>query len=604
MARQVIVLKFGGSVLRNDTDTRLAVHEVYRFVRRGFRVIAVVSAFSGETDALLARADQFGADTCPTGRSLLAGTGELASTALLALALDRAGVSAAIAPPWRIGLRVEGEPLDAQPAGIDVQAVGRLLAGHDVLVVPGFIGLDEQGSLALLGRGGSDLTALYIAGSLRAARCKLVKDVNALYDRDPADPRATRLATASWAQAAALGRVVQPKAALLAQRLGVTFEVGQALRDDGTVVGDFAPAHAPPAVPDPVTRVALLGCGVVGLGVFRLFAARGSALDVRHVVVRDTAKARSAGVPGSLLSTDPSAVAIAPDVDLVIDTLSDADASESAILAALGAGKSVVTASKAAALRVITTPAGRDAWREGRLRLSACVGGAAPMLERTRAAARRGEVTHLRGVLNGTSNYVLSRVDRGDTFAQAVKAAQEAGFAEADPSCDLEGVDALRKIRLLALAAWGRDVHPADVHRLATSEARVAALKAAAGPGEVVRQVAECWLRDGHVHARVGPALVPARSALGRARDEWNALEIVTVRGVHVIRGRGAGRWPTAEAVVGDVIAHLRSGRIADPARAGAASTLSGAGPGTPSGPRRCAARAASRRPAHRPANT
>ena len=181
------------------------MHEIYRFVRQGFRVVAVASAVGTTTERLLARARAVSdRPSCQALATLLA-TGEIASASLLAIALDRAGVPGTLLDPGEFGLRAEGHPLESEPCGIDTERLLGALESHTVAVVPGFFGRTPEGAVVLFGRGGSDLTAIAIAGSLNA-RCRLLKDVDGIYDSDPGDarPHEAPNATHTHAQARAL----------------------------------------------------------------------------------------------------------------------------------------------------------------------------------------------------------------------------------------------------------------------------------------------------------------------------------------------------------------------------------------------------------------
>ncbi len=244
MARPLIVLKYGGSVLRNEDDLLKAVRETESWIDRGWNAVAVVSAIEGVTDTLIAKARTFGEEPHAESRALLTATGELTSASLLGLALHRAGVRATVAAPWTIGFRATGEPLDAFPQSINSAAVRILFEEHRAVVVPGFIAIDEIRRLVLLGRGGSDLSAIFIAEELGAAKCRLVKDVDGLYEWDPAAPpqagRAPkRFASLPWASALALdGGIVQHKAVRFAQERRLKFEVGGYGSAAPTIVGD------------------------------------------------------------------------------------------------------------------------------------------------------------------------------------------------------------------------------------------------------------------------------------------------------------------------------------------------------------------------------
>src|SRR5688572_29172880 len=177
------VLKLGGSVLQSGADLRRAVHEVYSHSRRGRRVLVVVSALHGVTDALLGQAREL-ADDVPAGplASLLA-TGEAAAVAKLSIALDGAGIASAALDARAAGLMARGKPLDATLVGCDAGAIERALARTGVVVVPGFVALGGDGAPVLLGRGGSDLTAIFLGARLGARRVRLIKDVDGLYER-------------------------------------------------------------------------------------------------------------------------------------------------------------------------------------------------------------------------------------------------------------------------------------------------------------------------------------------------------------------------------------------------------------------------------------
>lgn len=237
---EIVVLKFGGSVLRNQQDVRRAAAEVARHVARGTRVVAVVSALEGVTDSLLGQARAFGEYHDPHATALLLSTGELASAALLGLALTSAGITSQVLTPRQVGLRTTGQPLDSSATGLDAGLVRASLRTRACVVVPGFVGVDEHGATTLLGRGGSDLTAIFIAQQL-GCRCRLVKDVAGLYERDPNQPgpEPARYLEVSWTHALSLGGgIVQPKAIAFARDHALTFEVGTHGRDDATVVGD------------------------------------------------------------------------------------------------------------------------------------------------------------------------------------------------------------------------------------------------------------------------------------------------------------------------------------------------------------------------------
>jgi len=247
--RPLVVLKFGSSVLGSERDYAAAVAGIQRHLQRGERVLAVVSALKGATDRLLADAHFFGPEPEPAATASLLATGESASAARLALALDAGGIEAALLDPGGIGLTTQGPLLDADPVAVNGDAVRRALEHSGAAVVAGFYGRDSAGGYALFGRGGSDLTALFLAHRLGARTCRLIKDVDGVYEHDPgtgADaPR--RYEQLSWDDALKLGsRVVQPKTLHYARRERIEFDVGKIGSPVGTHVGPGPSTWAQP----------------------------------------------------------------------------------------------------------------------------------------------------------------------------------------------------------------------------------------------------------------------------------------------------------------------------------------------------------------------
>ena len=183
VSNRLCVLKFGSSVLEREEDYAKVAMEVYRHVREGEKVVAVVSALAGQTDALLDQAQRVGGDGPPEALvARLARVGELHSAALLALALSKVGVGACTLDPHEMGLVAEGSPLDSNLVALDAQAVQAKVAAHDVVVVPGFIADHAEHGVVTLGRGGTDLSAVFFAAKLDAHRVRLIKDVDNPFD--------------------------------------------------------------------------------------------------------------------------------------------------------------------------------------------------------------------------------------------------------------------------------------------------------------------------------------------------------------------------------------------------------------------------------------
>lgn len=553
---QITVLKFGSSVLRSESDLPLAVHEIYREWRAGRRVVAVVSAFGATTDELLKRAEQLGLPPQREGLAVLLATGEAAAAALLTLALDRSGLPVTLLDPSQIGLVTQGDPLDADPIAVDAPRLARELE-RAVVVVPGFAGRDALGRPTLLGRGGSDLTALFLARELGGA-CRLLKDTDGLYSADPASGRTgraiRRFAAARWETLLRVGgRVVQPKAVRFARDAGLEFEIAAPFPAAATRVGPGPDRLAPASPERPPLRVALLGCGTVGGGVLAHLLARPSLFQVTGVAVRDLDRVRHPAVPRRLLTDDPAGL-LEREADVVVELLGGREPARGLISWALHLGRHVVTANKALLAGEVDALAERAARRGAALRFSAGVGGALPALEAVRRAAASGAVRSIAGVLNGTCNFVLDRCAAGATFAEAVTLARDAGYAEADPSLDLDGSDAAQKLSLLIREAFGETLPWEEMPRQGIGELDDQAVAEAARRGRRVRLVASCERTAEGLSARVELLELPPDHPLAKPTGAGNALAIELADGeVTTIEARGAGRWPTSEAVLADL---------------------------------------------------
>jgi homoserine dehydrogenase len=542
----IVVLKFGSSVLRSAADLPTAVDEVYRHVRAGRRVVAVVSAFAGVTDSLIERAHSVGGKSDPHAYASLVGSGELESAAMLTLSLSTHGVPARLLPPEQFALRAYGDPLDAEPHDFDAKLLCETLRDASAVVVPGFVAHDEQHRTLLLGRGGSDYTALFLARRLDA-ECILLKDVDGLYERDPASPGPAprRYSQVTWDDALRVaGRLVQPKTIRFAHLQRQSFRVTRIGADHATVVGPGPSLlHDRPRLAP--LRVVLLGLGTVGRGVYERLRAQPERFELVRAVVRHRERHVAAGVPPELLSTNVWD-AINEDADVVIEALGGEFPAAEVLLAALAAGRRVITANKSAIAPHIDAFAPYACAADPKLRFSAAAGGAVPVLE---TLERQQDVVALRGVLNGTCNFVLDRLADGVSYDEALAEAQSLGFAELDPSSDVSGLDAEFKLRLCARAAFG--AAPGALARAGIDALGVAGPGA---PGQVLRLIAELQRTDGGLQARIAPRWLPEGDFLAGARGEENRVEIRLAGGDSLqLSGKGAGRWPTTASVMGDL---------------------------------------------------
>ena len=328
----------------------------------------------------------------------------------------------------------------------------------------------------------------------------------------------------------------------------------------------------------PIT-VALLGGGTVGSAVAQLLtdssgdlAKRvGRPLTLTGVAVRDASVKRD-GIPSDLITTDSAALA-ASGVDIVIEVIGGIEPAKSLIEAAIAAGSSVVTANKAllaqhgAHLHKLAEAKGVDLFYE------ASVAGAIPLLRPLRESLAGDKVRKVMGIVNGTTNFILSKMNDDDAeYATVLAEAQALGYAEADPTADVEGFDSAAKAAILAGLAFHTNVTIDDVYREGMSKVSAEDIAAAKSLGYVIKLLAIAELAEDErgVIVRVHPAMLPDTHPLASVRDAFNAVFVeAEAAGQVMFYGRGAGGIPTASSVVGDVVAAAKN-RVAgtvDPAQ-------------------------------------
>ena len=318
-------------------------------------------------------------------------------------------------------------------------------------------------------------------------------------------------------------------------------------------------------------RVALLGCGTVGTQVVRLLTEQaddltarvGAPIELAGIAVRRPNK--HPNIPAELLTTDAEAL-VASDVDVVVEVIGGIEPTRTLLLAALGAGKSVVTANKAllaehgAELFEAADASGADLYFE------AAVAGAIPLLRPLRESLVGDRITRVTGIVNGTTNYILSAMDAtGAGYRETLDEASRLGYAEADPSADVDGFDAASKAAILASLAFHSRVTAADVHREGIASVSAADITAAKLLGRTVKLLAICERVtevDGSesIAVRVHPAMIPLAHPLASVGDAFNAVFVeADAAGQLMFYGRGAGGAPTASAVLGDLVAVARN---------------------------------------------
>lgn len=318
-------------------------------------------------------------------------------------------------------------------------------------------------------------------------------------------------------------------------------------------------------------RIALLGCGSVGSDVVRLLEAHrsdlaariGAPLELVGIAVRDPRKLRDLAAPTQLFTADAAALVGRADVDVVIELIGGIEPARSLVLSALSAGKSVVTANKALLAADGATLYEAARAHRADLYFEASVAGAIPLLRPMRESLAGDRINRVIGIVNGTTNYVLTRMDEtGAGFAEALAEASALGYAEADPTADLDGFDAAAKAAILAGIAFHTRVSTADVHREGIGAVTAADVASAQAMGATIKllAIAERSEVDRSVGVRVHPAMIPRSHPLASVREAYNAVFVeAAAAGQLMFYGRGAGGAPSASAVLGDLVAVARN---------------------------------------------
>jgi homoserine dehydrogenase len=310
--------------------------------------------------------------------------------------------------------------------------------------------------------------------------------------------------------------------------------------------------------------IALIGCGTVGGGVARLLleqndrlsARAGRPLILRRVVVRNPSKTRAIRLPRELVTTDLQQVLHDPEIHVGVELVGGVGWARQAVLALLKAGKDVVTANKA----LLAQHGGEvfDTAREWNrcVAFEASVAGGVPIIAALAQSLVANQIQSLQGILNGTSNFILtSMTENGQPYDAALAEAQRLGYAEADPTLDVDGTDAAHKLAILAQIAFGVTVPVAAIDRRGIANLDPLDVRYARELGYVIKLLAEAWQGDGQLALHVSPVLLRQQTPLAQVRGAYNAIHVVgDAVGDTLYYGQGAGQMPTASAVVADLI--------------------------------------------------
>jgi homoserine dehydrogenase len=312
------------------------------------------------------------------------------------------------------------------------------------------------------------------------------------------------------------------------------------------------------------TKVAIVGMGTVGTGVARLLLEHGDRtarhagrrLALESIVVRDDEKPRGLNLPAGVLSTDLRKITHNPEIKVVAHLVGGLEPARQIMLDLLESGKDVVTANKA-----LIAEHGPELFDRARaldlcIAFEAAVAGGIPIIANISQCLSANQIQSLRGILNGTSNFILTQMDeQGTDYKAALHEAQRLGYAEADPTMDVDGSDATQKLAILAHLAFGVRVNWRDISRRGIDQLDTADLRYAKELGYRVKMLAVAQLQENGVELQVSPMLVKQGAPLAEVRGAFNAIRVVgDAVGPLMFHGQGAGQMPTASAVVADMI--------------------------------------------------
>ncbi len=311
-------------------------------------------------------------------------------------------------------------------------------------------------------------------------------------------------------------------------------------------------------------NIGLLGFGNVGSGTYaalemnraHIEKALGLDIAVKKVLVRDASKKREGSLTAAQFTQNAEDITNNPEIDVVVEVLGGIEPATSYMLAAMKAGKHVVTANKAAVAanwEKLNTCA-----KENKVlfRFEASVGGGIPIINAITTALQSNAFTEVLGIVNGTTNYILTQMgEYGLPYEEALKSAQEKGFAEADPTADVEGIDVANKLSILIAIMFDKYVAPADIPTVGISRITKADIDAARAEGCKIKLLATAKMENGELSYAVKPTKLPMEHPLAGVNNEFNAVFVCgNAVGELMFYGKGAGPLPTGSAVLGDII--------------------------------------------------
>ncbi len=311
-------------------------------------------------------------------------------------------------------------------------------------------------------------------------------------------------------------------------------------------------------------KIGLIGCGVVGSGTAKIILQNqeliqkrlGTRLEIKKIAVRNLNKRRDLDLPSHIFTTKVDDLLTDPEIKIIVELIGGIEPAKSFILKAMAQGKHIVTANKA-----LLAEHGPEIYQAAQkyqvdIAFEASVGGGVPIIKTLKESLAGNRILSLVGIVNGTCNYILTRMqEEGLAFEEVLRQAQEAGFAEADPTLDINGLDAAHKLTILASLAYGTEVHLGDIFVEGISDTDPLDMAFAQELGFVTKLLAICRLEKNALEVRVHPALIAKEHVLASVRLAYNAFYIRgDAVGDILLYGLGAGQMPTGSAVVADIL--------------------------------------------------
>lgn len=548
---KIAVLKFSGSLLSKIEEIPQAVHEVYQYLCAGYRVLAVVSAMDDNNTKYPGLEDFEAEGFIPPALEFaeLLATGETAAACLFTMGLDRAGIKAK--KLHHQCLLTKNSLLNSDPESFTTDLVTSLFERYSVLVLPGAIGYDQAKKVTLLGQKGADYTAIYAAWSLHADTCIIYKDVNGLYGKEASDAELKRYETLSYTDLLKLPSPgIHHKAIKFAEAQNISFDIKSLTNIYKTTVGSAPSTFFSQNETIKPLKVALLGLGTVGLGVYKHLLANQHLFSIVGVAVKDIKKHEREQLPKHLISSNWEET-IARNCDVVIELTGDSTNSEAIIRQALTQKCHVITANRALIAEKGAKLCQFAAQNKVQLLYSASIGGAIPVIEMLQ---NLNNVKAITGILNSTCNFILDKVKEGQTLNHTLSLTKILGLSENESTLDLYGIDASQKAIILSRVAFGRDPDSIDITGIQyLDESKI---REAYQSGKNIRLVVNCTLENNTIAAKIEPIAIDTNHSLAHVTGTQNAILIHTQQGEKIeLHGTGGGRWPVAESVFADLLA-------------------------------------------------